>query len=179
MNYQGAKHLEDENVETIIERAIKKVNGERENDLCKYLPMDCTGYMHHFTLRKMKLKQPKELMSLIENFIINAEKPLEVSPKKRAPRGSKQRKDQLNLTKNQIDRLLNMSLILGDKEIINVLSPKKSLTTCKKELMQSIRQGVVNEALWNSYVEGTKFPSENQEMHRQMINNQAQLATLN
>ena len=53
-------------IEDVIAKAIKKVNGRKENDLCKYIPMSSGGYMHHFTLRKMKNRQPHELGSLIE-----------------------------------------------------------------------------------------------------------------
>ena len=77
-------------IEEVIAKAIKKVNGRKENDLCKYLPMSTGGYMHHFTLRKMKNRQPSELGSLIEKFIINTEKPSAVAPKQRAARGSPQ-----------------------------------------------------------------------------------------
>ena len=37
--------------------------------------------------------------------------------------------------------------------MISVLSPRKSLATYKRELIQSIRQGVVDQELWNGYVE--------------------------
>ena len=43
-------------LESIIDKAIKKVNGRKENDLCKFIPMNSGGYMHHFTLKKMKNK---------------------------------------------------------------------------------------------------------------------------
>jgi hypothetical protein len=147
----GLKSLED--IEDVIAKAIKKVGGDKENDLCKYLPMSTGGYMHHFTLRKMKLKQPIELSTLIEKFIISSSKPTVISPKQRAARGSRKRKDQITFTKTQLDRLLTMAKISGDKEMVSVLSPKKSLTNCKKELIQSIRQGIVDQVLWNTYAE--------------------------
>lgn len=157
MTFGNAKPLEHEDIEAVIEKAIKKVRGKKENDLCKYLPMASGGYMHHFTLRKMKIKQPLELVSLIEKFIINNEKPHAVAPKQRAARGSRKRRDQITFTKNQLDRLLNMARLTGDKEMLNVLSPRKSLASCKRELIQSIRQGVVDIGLWNSYVESSKL----------------------
>ena len=145
-----------ENIEEIIFRAIKKVNGRKENDLCKYLPMSTGGYMHHFTLRKMKLKQPYELCALIDKFINNSESPTAVAPKQRAARGSKKRKDQIAFTKNQIDRLLNMARITGDKEMVSVLSPKRSLASCKRSLIQLVRQGIVDHSVWNDYVESVQ-----------------------
>lgn len=140
-------------VEEVISRAIKKVNGRKENDLCKYIPMTSGGYMHHFTLRKMKNRNPGELSTLIEKFIINTEKPTSVAPKQRAARGSRKRKDQVTFTRNQLERMLNIARMAGDKEMVSVLSPKKSLATCKRELISSIRHSRVEPDLWNAYVE--------------------------
>jgi len=146
-----AKNLRE--IEDIIGKAIKKVGGKKENDLCKYLPMTSGGYMHHFTLRKMKSKQPHELCSLIEKFIINVERPGVVAPKQRAARGSRKRRDQITFSRTQLERLLGIAKLAGDKEMISILSPKKSLATCKRELIVSIRHGRVDQDLWNSYVE--------------------------
>jgi len=140
-------------VEDVIARAIRKVGGRKENDLCKYIPMATGGYMHHFTLKKMKSKQPGELGTLIEKFIINSEKPGAVAPKQRAARGSRKRKDQISFTRGQLDRMLNIARLAGDKEMVAVLSPKKSLASCKRELIASIRHGKAEQELWNSYIE--------------------------
>lgn len=140
-------------IENIISRAIKKLGAKKENELCKYIPMTSGGYMHHFTLRKMKNKQPQELSTLIEKYIINTEKPAVVPPKQRAARGSRKRRDQITFTRIQLERMLNIARLAGDKEIISVLSPKKSLATYKRELIQSIRQGRVDQELWNGYSE--------------------------
>lgn len=137
----------------VISKAIKKVGGTKENDLCKYIPMTAGGYMHHFTLKKMKNKQPSQLSTLIKKFIIASSKPSIVAPKQRAARGSRKRKDHLTFTKTQLERLLNMARIAGDKEMITVLSPRKSLATCKRELIQAVRQGSTDQELWNAYVE--------------------------
>ncbi len=152
-----------EDIEDVITRAIKKVGGKKENDLCKYLPMTSGGYMHHFTLRKMKLKQPFELAKLIEKHIITNKDPDVVTPKPRAARGSRKRRDQITFTKGQLERLLNMARLTGDKEMLSVLSPKKSLAACKRDLIQSIRQGVVDQTLWNSYVEAATSLSHSHE----------------
>ena len=145
------KSLED--IEDVITKAIKKVTGRKENDLCKYLPMSNGGYMHHFTLRKMKLKQPFELAALIDKFILHPGKPNVIAPKQRAARGSRKRKDQLTFTKFQLERLLNIARLAGDKEMVAVLSPKKSLATCKRDLINAVRSGIANQDLWNAYVE--------------------------
>jgi hypothetical protein len=149
-----AKSLED--IEDVITNAIDKVKGDTENDLCKYLPMSGGGYMHHFTLRKMKLKQPFELGSLIKQFIIEPKSPYMVAPKQRAARGSKKRKDQMTFTRIQLERLLNIAKQTGDKEMISLLSPKTSLATAKRNLMTAIRQGIVDEELWFSYKESAE-----------------------
>lgn len=147
----GAKTLKE--IEELIAKALKKLGINSENELCKYLPMNSGGYMHHFTLRKMKKKQPKELSSLIKRYIIDADKPNIVPPKQRAARGSRKRREELTFTRMQLERMLNIARLAGDKEIISVLSPKKSLATYKRELIQSIRHEKVDQDLWNGYVE--------------------------
>jgi len=152
MNSLGAKKsLKD--VESVITKAIKKVGARKENELCKYLPMTSGGYMHHFTLRKMKIKEPQALASIIEKHVINQDRPAIVPPKARAARGSRKRRDQLIFTRSQLERMLNIARLAGDKEIISALSPKKSITTCKRDLILSIRHGKVEHDLWNAYVE--------------------------
>ncbi|MCX6991154.1 MAG: hypothetical protein NTX49_08865 [Chlamydiae bacterium] len=142
-------------VEDVITKAIKKVNGRKENDLCKYIPLTTGGYMHHFTLKKMKNRQPAELGTLIEKFIINSDRPSIVAPKQRAARGSRKKRDQYTFSRMQLERMLNIARLAGDKEMISILAPKKSLATCKRELISSIRQGKVEQELWNAYVEAT------------------------
>lgn len=145
------KHLKE--IEDVISRAIKKVGAKRENDICRYIPMTSGGYMHHFTLKKMKVKQPSELGAMIEKFIINSDRPGMVAPKQRAPRGSRKRRDHLTFTRNQLDRMLTIARLAGDKEMVSVLSPKRSLATCKRELIASIRHNRVEQELWNAYSE--------------------------
>ena len=140
-------------IEEIIAKAIKKVCGKKENELCKYIPMTTGGYMHHFTLKKMKNKQPAQLGALIEKYVIKSDAPKSVPPKSRAPRGSRKRKDHFSFSRNQLERMLNIARLAGDKEMISMLSPKKSLATCKRELIASIRHGKVQPELWNSYAE--------------------------
>ena len=141
------------NIEDVIGKAVRKVGARKENELCKYLPMKTGGYMHHFTLRKMKVKQPQDLSAMIERFVMNADKLVVVPPKQRAARGSRKRRDHMNFTRNQLERMLNIARLAGDKEIISILSPRKSLATCKRELIQSIRHNKIDQDLWNGYVE--------------------------
>jgi len=145
---RGSKDVDD-----VIAKAIKKIGARKENELCKYLPMKSGGYMHHFTLRKMKTKQPQELASIIDRFVISSDKPTIIAPKQRAPRGSRKRRDHMNFTRMQLERMLNIARLAGDKEIITILSPKRSLAACKRELIQSLRHNKVEQELWNNYVE--------------------------
>jgi hypothetical protein len=148
-----AKQKNLKEIEEVLTKAIKKVGARKENDLCKYIPMTSGGYMHHFTLRKMKKKNPSELSSMIKEFIINVDRPMAVAPKPRAARGSRKRRDQITFTKWQLERMLNIARLAGDKDIISILSPKKSLASFKRELIQAIRQNKIEQELWNGYIE--------------------------
>ncbi len=161
---KGFKEVED-----MIAKAIKKIGAKKENELCKYLPMKSGGYMHHFTLRKMKYKQPQELASIIDRFVVHSDRPTVIAPKQRAARGSRKRRDHMNFTRNQLERMLNIARLAGDKEIITILSPKKSLATCKRELIQSIRHNKVEQELWNGYVEAVQA-------HQMLLANDPSLA---
>lgn len=140
-------------LESIITRAIQKVGASKENDLCKYLPMDEGGYMHHFTLKKMKGNDPSELSSMIKQYIIKPVAPRAVLPKPRAPRGSRKKRDQITFSKFQLERLLNIARLAGDKEMISILSPKKSLASIKRDLINNVKENRVDHELWNAYVE--------------------------
>lgn len=154
-NHEASEKKSLQEIEEIITKAIKKVGARKENDLCKYLPMTAGGYMHHFTFKKKKLKQPSELATFIEKFIINNDRPHAVAPKQRAARGSRKRRDQYTFSRGQLEKMLTLARQTGDKEMISILSPKKSLAASKRELILSIRQGRVEPELWNSYVEAS------------------------
>lgn len=143
-------------LDEIITKAIKKVGGRKENDLCKYLPSTVGGYLHHFTLRKMKTEQPQELFDMIKRFIIDASTPGKVAPKPRAARGSRKKRDVITLTRGDVERLLDISRQVGDKEMVAKLSPKKSLAALKRDLIKTIRDGQIDHDLWNAYVEITQ-----------------------
>lgn len=152
MAYTEDKH-EDGNLNALIHKAIQKVNGRKENDICRYLPSEAGGYVHHFTMRKMKTEEPEKLKQLISTYIIHADRPASVPPKPRAARGSRKRRDQFAFTKIDLERMLNMARMAGDKEMVRKLTPKKDLKTTKRELITSIRHGIVDNDLWQSYCE--------------------------
>jgi hypothetical protein len=148
--------VDSKQLESMIQLAVKKIQGRKENDICRYLPVDTGGYIHHFTMRKMKTEAPQALQELISKYIINTDKPATVIPKTRAARGSRKRRDQLLLSKYDIERMLNMARNAGDKDMIRKLTPKKDLRTIKKELIAAVRRGLhgqFEQDLWNSYVE--------------------------
>lgn len=142
-----------EELEKLINSAIKKVNGNKENDLCRYLPGPSGGYMHHFTLRKLKNSDPQQLFSMLQKFIIENEAPITIDPKPRAPRGSRKRRDLISFTRNDIERVLELAHSVGDTELVARFSPKRSLPSLKRELIRSIRESQINQELWNTYTE--------------------------
>lgn len=142
-----------EELNAFIHNAIKKINGRKENDICRYLPASIGGYIHHFTMRKMKHENPDILMGMIKQFILEPTKPQTVPPKSRAARGSRKRKDQIMFSKEEIERMLQIARLAGDKDMIRKLTPRKDLRQIKRELIASIRQEHVDHELWNSYVE--------------------------
>jgi hypothetical protein len=150
---QERSKTDSKTLEALINAAIKKISGRKENDICRYLPMPTGGYIHHFTMRKMKTEEPEHLQVLISKYIMNVDKPITVPPKPRAARGSRKRRDQFLFSKQDIERMLNMARLAGDKEMIRKLTPKKDLRTIKRELIASIRHGKIDQELWHFYVE--------------------------
>jgi hypothetical protein len=147
--------MDNKQLENLISAAVKKVGGKKENDICHYLPVSTGGYIHHFTMRKMKGESPQQLAEMINKYIIQANQPQEVTPKQRAARGSRKRRDLFTFSKVDLERMLNMARLAGDKDMIRKLTPRKDLKTIKRELISSIRHGRVEHDLWNLYVETT------------------------
>lgn len=142
-----------EELEKAIDRALKKVHGRKENDLCKFLPGPTGGYMHHFTLKKLKTSNPHQLFSLLQDFIINSNTPKALEPKQRAPRGSRKKKDLFNFSRNDIEKVLELARKVGDKDLLAKFSPRRSLPSLKRELIRTIKEGIVNEDLWLAFKE--------------------------
>ncbi len=150
MTVTETKKSRDE-LEKLIDKAIKKVHGSKENDLCKYIPGPTGGYMHHFTLRKLKHTNPAQVFELLQKFILEADAPRVLNPKQRAPRGSRKRRDVVHFTRNDIEKVLELAKKTGDKDLLARFSPKRSLPALKRELIRSIREGTVIQELWDSY----------------------------
>lgn len=143
----------EEQVKSYIQKALKKINGTNENSICRYLPGEGNhGYMHHFTYRKLKSQEPEKFIQLLNKHIIDSTKLQSIPPKQRAARGSRKRPNQLNFTKNDIDRILQMARAQGEKDLIRKLS-RKDLKALKRELIQNIKNNRIDQELWNSYVD--------------------------
>lgn len=158
--------MEDKQLEYLIQSAKKKIGADKENDICHYLPVPTGGYIHHFTMRKMKGEDPQQLAELITQYIITPDSPILVTPKPRAARGSRKRRDLFAFSKQDLERMLNMARLAGDKEMVRKLTPKKDLKTIKRELISSIRHGRVEPELWNMYVEVMTNQSSPQSSHQ-------------
>jgi hypothetical protein len=140
-------------LEKLIEKAIKKINGHKENDLCKYLPGPSGGYMHHFTMRKLKHDDPTQLFALLQEYIVSHENPLVLPPKSRAPRGSRKQYHSINFSRTDMEKVLDLARKTGDRDLIARFSPKRSLPLIKKELIRSIRHHQIHQELWDYFVE--------------------------
>lgn len=145
--------LGKEELEKLIDNAIKKVRGDKENDLCKFIPGPAGGYVHHFTFRKWKNSDPAHLFKLLQKFIVEMDTPKALDPKPRAPRGSRNRPNFFSFTRTDIERVLEVAKQVGDKDLLARFSPKRSFPVLKKELIRSIRENKVNHDLWNAYAE--------------------------
>lgn len=152
---QAEKTLEitSKELDAIINKAINKVGGTDETDLCRYLPMKEGGYMHHFTLKRMRNKARAELAASINKHIISCDKPQTVAPKKRSPRGSRQRRESMALSRSDLEHILRLARTHGDLSLVRKLAPKRDFATVKRELISSIRHNRVESELWNCYCE--------------------------
>ena len=134
--------------EELIKKALKKIGGDKEKDICKYLPADTEGYMHHFTLRKIKKTSPTQLRTLIEEFILSPPAPRVIDPKPRARRNKS-----LALNQADLKLILKLAQKTGDKHLLSKLGAKLSLPRIKRELIKSIKEDRLEEELWYSYVQ--------------------------
>lgn len=150
---QTAQASNSHELETLIDKAIKKVSGNKENDICRYLPAKNGGYLHHFTLRKMKTEERTQLSDMIQRYILSVDTPVTVQPKPRAARGSRKRRDQIAFSKHDLERMLAHARAAGDQDMVRKLTPVKDLKTIKRELIASIRHNKIEEGLWLSYVD--------------------------
>lgn len=145
--------MEKQQLEHLIERAAMKVDAKKTSDICRYIPVPTGGHIHHFTMLKMVKENPQELSEMISKYIIHVSSPQKVTPKQRAARGSRKRRDLYTFSKQELEKMLHMARLAKDTEMIRKLTPKKDLRSVRKELLSSIRHGRADQELWNLYVE--------------------------
>lgn len=146
-------------LDQLITQAAKKVGAKKENDICRYLPGTSGGYIHHFTMRKMKTESPEKLQTLIVKHITGTDKPVKLPPKPRAPRGSRKRRDHFSFSRQDIDKMYALAKLANDKDMLRKLTPKKDIKMIKRELLSSIRRGVVDQDLWQYYADAISAQS--------------------
>lgn len=149
-------------LEQVINQAMQRIKGHSQKELCHYLPVETGGHMHHFTMKKLRLKSPAELAQLLKKYILQPSIPQMVAPKSRAPKGSRKRGGALVFSRLQLEKLLEMAKKTGDQELVQALAPKRSFVQCKKALMSSIRKNKAEPELWEAYLDQVKALTANQ-----------------
>ena len=111
--------------EDLIQKALSKVNGKKERDLCRFLPCS-RGYMHYFTFRKMMQDSPQQLSDLIKKYIIESEQPQEIQLKQieQSYQTNKKMK-QFNISEDEMDRMLHIARQAQDQDLIEKLKAKQ------------------------------------------------------
>ena len=142
--------------QTFIVKALKKIGAISEKEICRYLPGDKGGYIHHFTLKKIRKTKPAEFCALIQEFIINPATPRQIEPKPRIRRNKS-----LSLKEIDLKHILKLAQKTGDTYLLSKLGTRFSLQSIKKQLIKSIKQNKVDEELWNSYIQALKNPQQN------------------
>lgn len=140
-------NVKDE-IEEIINEALKKVGGEQEKDICKFLPADSGGYMHHFTMKKMKKTDSETFRQMLCKFILDPKAPRAIDPKPRARRNKP-----FSINQTDLKLILKLARETGDKQLLTKLGTKLSLSQLKRELIKSIKENRLEEELWSSYVQ--------------------------
>jgi hypothetical protein len=121
-----ANMTENSALENLIQKAIVKINGENEKSLCHFIPVKSGGYMHHFTLKKMKQKSPEILYDLIQTHIIQTASPkeIEAKPPNQIPTYRKNRL--FIITEIEMDRIVTLARQTQDIELLEILQIKQA-----------------------------------------------------
>jgi hypothetical protein len=147
-------------IEDLIEKALTRINGTNANDICRYLPGNREGYMHHFTLQKLASNDPEKLSEMLHEFILDKQSPSPLAPPQRAPRGSKQNNFQNSIPTDDDARQIFQILMDQDRKdlALKLIKQRKSFKQLQAELIQSIKQGQVAQDLWIAYTEALTNP---------------------
>ncbi len=158
------EQADDAELQSLLQKAIheskEKVDEPSELLLRKYLPSEDGSSMHHFTWEKMKIKQPKVLIDMLNEHILHKNSPQKAKPKKRATKGS--RRSIPNFTREQTEKVLKIGELSGDKQIMDLLYkilPRDfSVKDCARNLIASIRRNECDQKLWEEYIDAvTKY----------------------
>ena len=139
-------------IETTITEALERTGVNKEYTLCRYLPSNDEGPMHHQTMRKMKKNNPEKLKELLRAFIINASSVKQLDSKPRIYRKSG-KNHAFNFDESTLKKIVQMAEEKGDEELLKQLRPKRSFTAVKKEFMRTVREDKIDEGLWENYKE--------------------------
>ena len=142
-----------QNLKIAIEKALDKIQGKKEKEICRYLPGPRGGYIHHFTFKKLKEKEPEKCLSLLEEFILNPAKPRELDPTPRAPRGLNRTNNQIKLPNEMVNRIIQIARESGDDSLLSKILAARPLNQVKRDLIRSIRENKANQELWEAYKE--------------------------
>lgn len=137
-------------LEECISEAMSRVNAQKENDLCRYIP-GSKGHLHHFAFGKLKKTQPALLQKMIQEHILERDKPEHVSSNPR-PSLMVKRTVEVKFKRSQINRLVDILKNTGDKELIAMLSPHQTFGQVQKAMQDMVRAREVNHDLWTTYV---------------------------
>ena len=143
----------------VISQALKKLNTSEEKDLCRYLPGEKGGYIHHFSYKKMKHCLPEKLIALLQQYVTNPSNPQPLEPRKRE-RKKRGALSGLNLSEMQLKRLVLLAESSGDEDLAELLKPKLSLSDCQKALIDMVRNQTVDVSLWKDYVQAINYQQQ-------------------
>lgn len=120
---------ENPSLENLIQEAISKVNGKNETNICRFIPsrLSSGGYMHHFTLKKMKREHPEELYDLIQAYIIQIDQPQEISAKPPERPCTYIKKQLFTVTEAEMDRIIDLATRAQDLELLEIMRMKEAL----------------------------------------------------
>lgn len=124
---------EKPSLEYLIQKAILKVNGKNEASLCRFIPFKSGGYIHYFTLRKMKQQNPEKLYDLIQTHIIQPVNPQEIAVKSLELSPTYREKRLFTITETEMDRIITLAKQALDFELLKILQIKKDYYLDNKE----------------------------------------------
>lgn len=143
-----------------ISHALQKINSNQEKDICRFIPGPRGGYIHHFTFKKLKEKEPEQCLSLINKYILESAKPRELDPTPRAPRGLNRNNGQIKLPNEMVSKIIHIARESGDDSLLAKLLAARPLNQVKRDLIRSIRENKANQELWEAYKDAVLAASE-------------------